>query len=230
MKLGDLGFDVVHMNLHKTFSTPHGGGGPGAGPICLSQDLAPFAPAPVVARTDAGYRLTTPDQSIGNIAAFHGNFGILVRAYAYIRMLGADGLRAVSESAVLNANYLQERLRHAYLLPYPRRCMHEVVLSAANLKRQGVRALDVAKALIDRGYHPPTMYFPLVVEEALMIEPTETESKETLDAFIKAMLEIAQDALERPEALKQAPVSAPNARLDEALAARRPDLRWTPQA
>ena len=228
VKLGDLGFDVVHMNLHKTFSTPHGGGGPGAGPICLRDHLTPFAPSPVVTRHGDGYALESPERSIGRIAAFHGNFGVLVRAYAYIRMLGADGLRAVSRDAVLHANYVQARLRDVYPLAYDRRCMHEVVFSAGRFKRDGVRALDIAKRLIDYGFHPPTMYFPLVVDEALMIEPTETETKETLDEFVEAMRAIAAEAREQPDLLTGAPHETSVGRLDEARAARKPDLRWRP--
>ncbi|MBI3743586.1 MAG: aminomethyl-transferring glycine dehydrogenase subunit GcvPB [Chloroflexi bacterium] len=227
VKLGDLGFDVVHMNLHKTFSTPHGGGGPGAGPISLSRDLAPFAPTPIVVKQGETYHLEVPEQTIGRIAAFHGNFGVLVRAYAYIRMLGADGLRNVSRDAVLHANYIQARLRDLYPLPYNRRCMHEVVFSAAKFRKQGVRALDIAKRLIDYGFHPPTMYFPLVVDEALMVEPTETETKETVDSFIEAMRTIAKEAAEQPDVLHSAPHATPVGRLDEARAARHPDLHWT---
>ncbi|MBI4336252.1 MAG: aminomethyl-transferring glycine dehydrogenase subunit GcvPB, partial [Chloroflexi bacterium] len=197
VKLGDLGFDVVHLNLHKTFSTPHGGGGPGAGPIAVTSSLAPYLPTPVVERVAGeggeAYRFATPPQSIGAIGGFHGNFGVLVRAYTYLRLHGAEGLRQVSEDAVLNANYLLARLKDAYDLSYDRTCMHEVVLSASRQKKQGVRGLDIAKRLLDYGFHAPTMYFPLIVDEALMIEPTETESKETLDAFIEAMLSIAQE-------------------------------------
>ncbi len=231
-KLGDLGFDVAHINLHKTFSTPHGGGGPGAGPVCATQRLAPFLPAPVVEREDGSegetYRLATPPQSIGKVGAFHGNFGVLVRAYAYIRSLGAEGLRQVSEDAVLNANYLLARLKDAYALSYDRICMHEVVLSASRQKKQGVRGLDIAKRLLDYGFHAPTMYFPLIVDEALMIEPTETESKETLDAFIEALLAIAKEASTDPDLVRNAPYTTPISRLDEARAARQPDLRWHP--
>ncbi len=230
VKLGDLGFDAVHMNLHKTFTTPHGGGGPGAGAVCLRDMLAPFAPSPVAVKRADSYFLETPAESIGPLGAFHGNFGNLVRAYAYVRSLGPDGLRDVSENAVLHANYILARLKGSYHLPYDRSCMHEVILSAANLKEHGVKALDVAKRLIDYGYHPPTMYFPLVVEEALMIEPTETESKETLDAFIDAMRRIAEEARSQPELLKAAPHNSPVRRLDEARAARKPDLRWRPPA
>ncbi|MBI2303330.1 MAG: aminomethyl-transferring glycine dehydrogenase subunit GcvPB [Chloroflexi bacterium] len=227
VKLGELGFDIVHLNLHKTFSTPHGGGGPGAGALCVGQELAPFLPTPMVEKIDEGrYILTAPAQSIGRIGGFHGNFGILVRAYAYIRSLGAEGLRQVSEDAVLNANYLLYHLKEDYHLPYPRPCLHEVVLSGARQKRLGVTTLDIVKRLMDYGFHPPTIYFPLIVEEAMMIEPTETESKETLDAFIAAMRDIAREAEEEPEILRTAPHHAPMARLDEVAAARKPDLRW----
>ena len=234
VKLGELGFDVVHINLHKSFSTPHGGGGPGAGPVAVSERLLPFMPAPVVERreNDNGedtYALVTPPQSIGRMGPFHGNFGILVRAYSYIRTLGNVGIPQVSEDAVLNANYVLSQLREHYDLPYDRHCMHEVVLSASNLKRDfGIRAIDVAKRLIDYGLHPPTMYFPLIVDEALMIEPTESESLETLDYFIEVMKTIAQEAKDDPDVLHQAPHDTPNTRLDEAGAVRRPDLRWKP--
>jgi glycine dehydrogenase subunit 2 len=233
-KLGELGFDVLHINLHKTFSTPHGGGGPGAGPVSANSLLAPFLASPVIEKvTDSEsdeeiYRLAEPEQSIGKTAAFHGNFGMLVRAYTYIRGLGAEGLREISENAVINANYILNALKDDYHLPYDRSCMHEVVFSAKTQKAVGVSALDVAKRLIDYGIHPPTMYFPLVVEEALMIEPTETESKETLDYFIQVMKDIAREANEDAQVLKDAPHHTPNSRLDEARAARRPDLRWKP--
>ncbi len=233
-KLGELGFDVLHINLHKTFSTPHGGGGPGAGPVSANSLLAPFLASPVIEKvTDSDsdeeiYRLAEPEQSIGKTAAFHGNFGMLVRAYTYIRGLGAEGLREISENAVINANYILNALKDDYHLPYDRSCMHEVVFSAKTQKAVGVSALDVAKRLIDYGIHPPTMYFPLVVEEALMIEPTETESKETLDYFIQVMKDIAREANEDAQVLKDAPHHTPNSRLDEARAARRPDLRWKP--
>jgi len=230
-KVGDLGFDVLHLNLHKTFSTPHGGGGPGAGPVCANASLAPFLPSPVVVN-EVGheghelYRLAYPECTIGKTAAFHGNFGMLVRAYAYIRSMGSEGLREISENAVINANYILNALKDDYHLPYNRSCMHEVVFSAKMQKAYGVSALDVAKRLIDYGIHPPTMYFPLIVEEALMIEPTETESKDTLDYFIHIMKCIAREAREEPAILKGAPHYTPNSRLDEARAARRPDLRW----
>jgi len=230
VKLAHLGFDIVHLNLHKTFSTPHGGGGPGAGPIAVTQSLAPFLPTPLVERVEGegseSYRFVTPSQSIGPIGGTHGNFGVLVHAYTYLRLHGAEGLRQISENAVINANYLLARLRDHYDLPYDRRCMHEVVLSARRQRKHGVKALDVAKRLIDYGIHPPTMYFPLIVEEALMIEPTETEGIETLDYFVEVMQAIAKEAEEQPELLKEAPHHTPNTRLDEARAARRPDLRW----
>ncbi len=233
LKLGDLGFDVVHINLHKTFSTPHGGGGPGAGPVSVAERLTPFLPSPtVVERVNqdiAQYSLVESDHSIGKLGAFHGNFGVLIRAYAYIRSLGADGLRQISRDAVINANYLLARLKESYDLPYDRLCMHEVVLSARRQKKNGVRGLDIAKRLLDYGFHAPTMYFPLIVDEALMVEPTESESKETLDAFIDAMLAIAAESENIPETVRSAPYSTPVSRLDEAKAAREPDLRWQPR-
>ncbi len=228
VKPGDLGFDVFHLNLHKTFSTPHGGGGPGAGPIAVTARLAPFLPTPHVRRDEGGYALAAPERSIGRLGQFHGNFSVLVRAYTYILSLGADGLRAISEAAVLNANYVLARLRGAYRLPYDRRCMHECVLSGSRQKAKGVRTLDIAKRLIDHGFHPPTIYFPLIVDEALMIEPTESESKETLDAFCDAMLAIAREAQQSPEPARSAPHHTPVRRLDEATAARKPVLRWRP--
>ena len=233
-KLGDLGFDVVHSNLHKTFSTPHGGGGPGAGPLMVVDELVPFLPTPVVQRRqgedgEETYVLVSPSETIGRTGAFHGNFGVFVRAYAYIRLLGNTGISQISEDAVINANYILSQLRGHYDLPYDRPCLHEVVFSARNLKRAyGVSALDVAKRLIDYGVHPPTMYFPLIVDEALMIEPTETESRETIDYFIEVMKAIAREARDEPELLRAAPHESPNTRLDEARAARRPDLRWRP--
>lgn len=239
---GDLGFDVMHINVHKTLSTPHGGGGPGAGPIAVTEALAPFLPAPYVVRDGpdvprapvfeddepAIYRLVTPARSIGRMGAFHGNVGVLVRAYTYLRTLGAQGLREMSAAAVVNANYVQARLRHAYTLPYDRTCMHEVVFSGAKQRARGVRTLDIAKRLIDYGLHPPTVYFPLIVEEALMVEPTEAEGKESLDAFCDAMLAIAREAEEEPGTVRNAPTAAPLRRLDEAAAARKPVLRWRP--
>ncbi|MDE3077959.1 MAG: aminomethyl-transferring glycine dehydrogenase subunit GcvPB, partial [Chloroflexota bacterium] len=228
--------------LHKTFSTPHGGGGPGAGPVACKALLEPFLPVPVVvadlpaegadSQTPAGglrYRLDWGRPgSIGKIRSFYGNFGILVRASAYIRAHGAAGLRTNTEDAVLNANYLRAKLKQAYDVPFERSCMHEFVLSGRRQKLQGVRTLDIAKRLIDYGFHPPTIYFPLTVEEALMIEPTETESRQTLDRFADAMLAIAREARDQPDLLKSAPSTTELGRLDETLAARHPDLRWRP--
>jgi glycine dehydrogenase subunit 2 len=226
---GEVGFDLGHLNLHKTFSTPHGGGGPGAGPVLVQEPLVPFLPVPVVVERDGGYALDEdrPD-SIGRVHGFYGNFGVLVRAYAYLLGLGSEGLAEMSREAVLNANYLKQRLCGAFDLPYDRPCMHEFVLSGRNLKPHGVRTLDVAKRLLDFGVHAPTVYFPLIVEEALMIEPTETETLAGLDAFAGAMLRIAREARESPEVLKQAPHTTPVGRLDEARAAREPKLVWTP--
>lgn len=228
---GEMGFDALHINLHKTFSTPHGGGGPGSGPVCVGEDIAPYLPGPVpYRREDGSYGLGRPSRSIGRVRSFYGNFGVLVRAYAYVRALGGTGLRDVSEQAVLSANYLKERLREAYDLPYDRTCMHEFVLSGARQKRDhGVRTLDIAKRLLDHGFHPPTVYFPLIVEEALMIEPTETESLEELDRFADAMLAIAEEAATDPELVRGAPYTTPVRRLDEAGAARKPDLRYRPE-
>ncbi|RIV24163.1 glycine dehydrogenase subunit 2 [Alicyclobacillaceae bacterium I2511] len=226
---GDMGFDVVHLNLHKTFSTPHGGGGPGAGPVGVKAFLAPFLPVPVVTQHVDGYYALdfNRPQSIGKVKGFYGNFGVLVRAYAYIRTLGAEGLKQVAEGAVLNANYLMRRLQSAYDLPYPQICKHEFVLSAKRQKHQsGVRALDIAKRLLDFGVHPPTIYFPLIVEECLMIEPTETESLETLDTFANLMLQIAREAEEQPELVLSAPHHTVINRLDETTAARNPILRY----
>ncbi len=225
---GDMGFDVVHLNLHKTFGTPHGGGGPGAGPVLVTEALRPFLPAPDIASREGRYLLDydRPD-SIGRVSGFYGNIGVLIRAYAYLLALGADGLSAASEGAVLNANYLRERLAGLLELPYPGLCKHELVLSARRLKDEcGVTALDVAKRLLDYGIHPPTIYFPLVVSEALMIEPTESESKEGLDAFVEIMGEIVRDARENPSLLRAAPTATPVRRVDEVLAARRPIVRW----
>ena len=231
---GALGFDVMHYNLHKTFSTPHGGGGPGAGAVGASAELAPYLPGPIVDRWDGpegpryGWRM--PERSIGRVKSFWGNFGVLVRAYVYIRMLGAEGLRAVAENAVLNANYLQARLRGTYPIPYGERtCMHEFVAQGKLEGAPGLRALDIAKRLIDLGHaHPPTIYFPLIVPEALMIEPTETERRETLDQFVADMLQIAEEARTQPDLLRQAPHLAPTRRLDEVRAAREPVLCYCP--
>ena len=226
VKFGDLGVDCVQLNLHKTFSTPHGGGGPGAGPVSVSGKLSDFLPAPVVVKTEGAYDWSAPGQSIGSMGAAYGNFGVMVKAYAYIRSLGVEGLKAVSEDAVLNAGYIREKLKKYYHLPYDRASMHEVVFSGKWQKAGGVRTVDIAKRLLDYGFHPPTVYFPLIVEEALMIEPTETESKATLDAFIAAMIEIAAEAEKDPEILRSAPHNTPVRRLDEAAAARKPVLRW----
>ncbi|WP_044640451.1 aminomethyl-transferring glycine dehydrogenase subunit GcvPB [Risungbinella massiliensis] len=224
---GDMGFDVVHLNLHKTFTTPHGGGGPGAGPVGVKKELIPYLPRPMVVKTEEGYALDYDrPESIGRIKGYYGNFGILVRAYTYIRTMGPDGLRQVSENAVLNANYMMRRLEPYFDLPFKQACKHEFVLSGKLQKKQGVRTLDIAKRLLDFGYHPPTIYFPLIVEECLMIEPTETESKETLDAFVDTMIQIAKEAEENPEIVQEAPHSTVVKRLDEVTAARKPILRW----
>ena len=224
---GDFGFDIVHFNLHKTFSQPHGGGGPGGGPIAVREKLEPFLPVPAVVREGDTFRLDyARPKTIGKVRGFCGPFGVFVRSYAYIRSYG-PALREMSEVAVLNANYLLARLKNSYEAPFDRLCMHEFVLSGRPLKREyGVTTLDVAKRLMDYRFHPPTIYFPLIVPEALMIEPTETEAKETLDAFADAMLEIARDAAERPELLKEAPHVRPVKRLDEVRAAKQPVLRY----
>ena len=219
---GDIGFDVVHLNLHKTFSTPHGGGGPGGGPVGVKDKLVDFLPVPKVAKKKDGSFILEDNKpaSIGRIAPFYGNFGVILKAYAYLLLLGGRGLLEAAEGAVLNANYCLARLKKAYEIPYDRICMHEFVLSASRQSKKGIRALDIAKFLIDNGMHPPTVYFPLIVKEAMMIEPTETESKATLDDFIKIMLEAARLADENPDRLKKAPVTMPVTRLDEAKAAR----------
>lgn len=226
---GDMGFDVVHLNLHKTMSTPHGGGGPGAGPVGVKSLLIPFLPKPIVSKREDGTYYWDYDrpQSIGRVKAFYGNFGILVRAYTYIRTYGPEGLRRVSELAVLNANYMMHRLSPYYEVAYPGLCKHEFVLSGKKLKEFGVRTLDVAKRLLDFGYHPPTIYFPLNVEECIMIEPTETESKETLDGFIDTMIQIAKEAETTPEVVVGAPYTTVVKRLDETTAARKPVLNCT---
>ncbi len=244
---GEAGFDIMHFNLHKTFSTPHGGGGPGAGPVGVSERLEPFLPAPMPTlvagdaaevranarsgRSTAGVRFALDDdrpQSIGKVRSCYGNFGMFVRAYTYIRSNGDSGLRTISEDAVMAANYLRVKLHDVYDLPYDRLSKHEVVFSGRRQKREhGVTTLDIAKAILDHGIHPPTIYFPLIVEEALMVEPTETESVETLDHFIGVMRDIAEQAATDPAAIKRAPMTTPVGRLDEAAAARRPDLRHT---
>jgi glycine dehydrogenase subunit 2 len=228
---GDMGIDVMHFNLHKTFSTPHGGGGPGAGPVGVKNILAPYLPVPAVRKDADAYRLDYEfPHSIGRLHGNHGNIGMLVRAFAYIRALGPDGLKRCAEMAVLNANYLLARLRGTWHLPYDEPVMHECVLSDARLDGTGVTTLDVAKRLIDYGYHPPTIYFPLVVHGALMIEPTESESLEGLDRFVEALLAIEREAREEPETLRGAPHRTPRSRLDETRAARHPLLRWQPDA
>lgn len=223
---GDMGFDVVHLNLHKTFSTPHGGGGPGSGPVGVKRELVPFLPRPVIEQKDGNYWLDYDRPlSIGKVRSFYGNFNVVVKAYAYIRSLGAKGLRRVSETAVLNANYIMASLKPYYHLPYDKICMHEVVFSGQKQKSFGVTTLDIAKRLMDYGYHPPTVYFPLVIREALMIEPTETESKETLDEFIHAMIQIAKEAETEPDTVRNAPHTTVISRPDEAKAARLPVLK-----
>ncbi|MFH1086595.1 MAG: aminomethyl-transferring glycine dehydrogenase subunit GcvPB, partial [Chloroflexota bacterium] len=254
VKPGDLGFDVMHYNLHKTFSTPHGGGGPGSGPVGATARLAEFLPGPIVTMQERildletnelaapdqaddperyapvqWYSLTMPPRSIGRVKTFYGHFGMMVRAYTYIRMLGAAGLREASQIAVLNANYLQALLKGEYPLMYDRVCMHEFVVQGKIAGAPDIRALDIAKRLIDYGLHPPTNYFPLIVPEALMIEPTETESPQSLDHYAEVMLRIAEEARTQPALLHDAPVNAPVRRLDEVRAARQPVLRWQRQ-
>lgn len=224
---GDMGFDVVHLNLHKTFTGPHGGGGPGSGPIGIKKDLIPYLPTPVLTKQDDRYVFDyNYPESIGRVKPFYGNFGINVRAYTYIRTMGAEGLKKVTEYAVLNANYMMRRLEKAFDLPYSQICKHEFVLSGSRQKKLGVRTTDIAKRLLDHNFHPPTVYFPLIVDEAMMIEPTETESKETLDSFIDTMLEIAREAEEDPEIVQEAPHNTYVKRLDETQAARKPVLRY----
>lgn len=227
---GDMGFDVVHLNLHKTFTGPHGGGGPGSGPVGVKEDLIPYLPKPVLVKIEEGYQFDyNRPHSIGRVKPYYGNFGINVRAYTYIRSMGPDGLKAVTENAVINANYMMRRLEPYFDLPYDRHCKHEFVISGRRQKKLGVRTLDIAKRLLDFGYHPPTIYFPLNVEECMMIEPTETESKETLDDFIEAMIQIAKEAEENPEIVQEAPHTTVVSRLDETLAARKPVLRYQKQ-
>ncbi|OGP95265.1 MAG: glycine dehydrogenase (aminomethyl-transferring) [Deltaproteobacteria bacterium RIFCSPLOWO2_02_56_12] len=228
-KPGDMGVDVLHINLHKTFSTPHGGGGPGAGPVGVKSFLRDFLPVPRILKKDGSFVLREDfAKSVGRVRSFFGNFGILVRAYAYIISLGSDGLEEASRMALLNANYLRKKLEGAYQLAYPEPCMHECVFTDRLQQRHGVATLDIAKRLLDYGFHPPTIYFPLVVSGALMIEPTETENREILDAFADAMNSIAREAKEHPDLVKGAPYTTPVGRLDEARAARKPVLRWEP--
>jgi glycine dehydrogenase subunit 2 len=226
LRPGDLGIDVMHFNLHKTFSTPHGGGGPGSGPVGVAAHLADFLPSPVIGIIEAEtgdqaplYGYVEPKHTIGRLKAFHGHFGMLVRAFTYIFMHGPDGLRQIAENAVLNANYLQARLHKTYHVPYDRICMHEFV-AEGRVEGSDVRALDIAKRLMDYDFHPPTNYFPLIVHEALMIEPTETENKNTLDAFADALIKIAAEAKSNPELLHEAPHNTPFGRMDEVKAAR----------
>ena len=235
---GDVGMDVIHINLHKTFTTPHGGGGPGAGPVGVKDELVPFLPVPTVERTNGHLKLDFKrPQSIGRVRSFYGNFGMLVRAYTYIVAMGGDGLTQASLDAVLSANYLRKRVEGLLDMPHEGPCMHEFVASAQNLHPQGIKALDVAKGLLERDFYAPTIYFPLVVPEAIMVEPTETESKATLDAFADAIKEIVEEAKQAPERLHQAPQNLPVGRLDEVATARRvnsylqgqsedPILRW----
>ena len=225
---GDLGFDLIQLNLHKTFSTPHGGGGPGSGPVGVGERLAPFLPIPRIVQESNRYTLKEdyPD-TIGRVKAFYGNFNVMVKAYAYINLLGAAGLKKTSDMAVLNANYIKARLLPYFDLPYNRTCMHECVFSGnRQVRSHGVHTLDMAKRLLDFGFHPPTIYFPMIVPEAIMIEPTETESKETLDAFCDAMIAIAKEAEENPDRVKGAPYTTPVKRLDDVLAARKPNVAW----
>ncbi|KAB2489490.1 aminomethyl-transferring glycine dehydrogenase subunit GcvPB [Priestia endophytica] len=225
---GQMGFDIVHLNLHKTFTTPHGGGGPGAGPVGVKSKLLPYLPVPRIEQQKDNYVIDyNHPLSIGRVKGYYGNFGILVRAYTYIRTMGPEGLRQVSESAVLHANYLRKKLEPYFDAPYSQICKHEFVLSGSRQKKQGVRTLDMAKRLLDFGYHPPTIYFPLNVEECLMIEPTETESKETLDAFADVMIQIAREVEENPDIVLNAPHTTIIGRLDEVQAARQPILRYT---
>ncbi|MCY8231688.1 aminomethyl-transferring glycine dehydrogenase subunit GcvPB [Priestia endophytica] len=225
---GQMGFDIVHLNLHKTFTTPHGGGGPGAGPVGVKSKLLPYLPVPRIEKQKDNYGIDyNHPLSIGRVKGYYGNFGILVRAYTYIRTMGPEGLRQVSESAVLHANYLRKKLEPYFDAPYSQICKHEFVLSGSRQKKQGVRTLDMAKRLLDFGYHPPTIYFPLNVEECLMIEPTETESKETLDAFADVMIQIAREVEENPDIVLNAPHTTIIGRLDEVQAARQPILRYT---
>lgn len=228
---GDMGFDVVHLNLHKTFSTPHGGGGAGSGPVGVKESLVPFLPTPTVEMVDGRYYFDHDRPlSIGRIKGFYGHFAVLVKAYAYILTMGAKGLREVSEVAVLNANYMMHKMKEHFQLAYDRICMHEFVLSGSKQKEAGVSTLDMVKRLLDYGFHPPTIYFPLIVKEAIMVEPVETESKETLDKFIKAMAIIANEVETNPDLVRSAPHSTVVARLDEVKAARHPVLRWKPES
>jgi len=227
-KFKDMGFDLIHLNLHKTFSTPHGGGGPGAGPLGVAENLKDYLPAPLIIKQSEGFGFYTPAQSIGRVKAFYGNFSIFVRAYAYIRALGPDGLKNVSETAVLNANYLRKKLEREFHITYNSLCKHEFVIDDSTLAHD-VTTMDLAKRLLDYGFHPPTVYFPLIVKGSLMIEPTESESKETLDNFVLALHKIKQETQNNPDLVKSAPHSTPVTRLNEVLAARRPVLMFKKQ-
>jgi len=225
---GDMGFDVVHLNLHKTFATPHGGGGPGSGPVGVKKELIPFLPVPIIEKVGDKYTLNYDKPlSIGKIKSFYGNYLVMIKAYAYVLTMGAEGLKKASQMAVLNANYMKERLKKYFYLPIDEICKHEFVLGGLEKDNHEVSTLDIAKRLLDYGYHPPTIYFPLIVDSAIMIEPTETESKVTLDAFIDVMVKIAEEAKENPETLKNAPYNTVVRRLDEVKAARTPVLKWT---
>ncbi len=224
---GDMGFDIVHLNLHKTFAVPHGSGGPGSGPVGVKKHLIPFLPAPRILKEKENFVFEkTAPKSIGKLRSFYGNFGAIIRSYAYIKALGKEGLKAVSENAIINANYLRVQLRKIYDIPYDRVCMHEFVMAATRQKKRGVRALDIAKRLLDYGVHAPTVYFPLIVEEAMMVEPTETESKETLDEFVSILQKIEKEIEEDPKIVLEAPHTTPVGRMDEVLAARQPNLRY----
>ena len=226
----EMGVDIMHLNLHKTFSTPHGGGGPGSGPLAVKKFLGDYLPKPIVEKKEDRYQLNYDrPKSIGRIKPFYGNFGVLVKAYVYIMMLGADGLKDVAETAVLNANYLMKKLKDDYFLPFDAICKHEFVISSEKQLKYGVNTMDIAKRLMDYGFHPPTIYFPLIVKEAMMIEPTETESKQTLDAFAEAMQKIADEAKNDPDILKTAPHITEMKRLDGVLASRKPKVKWEPE-
>jgi glycine dehydrogenase subunit 2 len=230
-RLGEMGVDIVQLNLHKTFSTPHGGGGPGSGPVAVTGDLEPFLPGPSVVKDGERYAFDHDRKdSIGKLKAFYGHFSIMVRAYSYIRRMGAEGIERTAKSAILNANYVKERLKETYHLPFDEPCMHECVFSDRFQQEFGVTTMDIAKRMIDHGVHPPTVYFPLVVPGALMVEPTETESIETLDSFIETMKLIDMEARTNPEILQTAPHKTHVGRVDEVRAARQPVLRWTPEA
>jgi glycine dehydrogenase subunit 2 len=227
---GDMGVDVIHLNLHKSFSTPHGGGGPGSGPVAVAEKLVPFLPIPLVEKKDKVYYLDyNRPQSIGRVRSFYGNFGVLIKAYAYILTMGAEGLKQAAQAAVINANYIRKKLEGIFDIPYNRPCMHEVIFSDKIQEKDGISTLDIAKRLMDYGFHPPTIYFPLIVHGALMVEPTDTESRQEIDGFIEAMKSIAKEAKEDTDLLHSAPHNTKVGRLDEVRAARIPILRWTPK-